>query len=196
MRASDDLVRQGKVLYTYTGISDVPAWWVAQANTLAQLRDWSPFVGLQIECSLIERTVERELIPMAKALNIGVAAWSPLACGVLTGKYHGRASSADGSEPGRLARAMMKDFIPEQQRADRIVRPVMAVSEATGRGHGAGRAGLAPLPRGTRDPYRRGPQALSIAGQSGQSGSGSLSGVIKSPGRGEPHRSRLSVRFI
>jgi aryl-alcohol dehydrogenase-like predicted oxidoreductase len=79
----DDLVRQGKVLYV--GISDAPAWWVAQANTLAQLRGWSPFVGLQIEYSLIERTVERELIPMARALNLGVTAWSPLARGLLTG---------------------------------------------------------------------------------------------------------------
>ncbi len=87
MRGLDDLVRAGKVLYT--GISDAPAWWIAQANTLAHLRGWSPFVGLQIEYSLIERTVERELIPMAKALNIGVTAWSPLAGGVLTGKYHG-----------------------------------------------------------------------------------------------------------
>src|ERR1700688_4942445 len=86
MRGLDDLVRAGKVLYT--GISDAPAWWIAQANTLAQLRGWSPFVGLQIEYSLIERSVEREMIPMARALNIGVTAWSPLAGGVLTGKYH------------------------------------------------------------------------------------------------------------
>src|ERR1700722_11730794 len=62
MRGLDDLVRQGKVLYV--GISDAPAWWIAQANTLAHLRGWSPFVGLQIEYSLIERSVERELIPM------------------------------------------------------------------------------------------------------------------------------------
>ena len=89
MRGLDDLVRQGKVLYV--GISDAPPWWVAQANTLAQLRGWSPFVGLQIEYSLVERTVERELIPMAKALNLGLTAWSPLAGGILTGKYHGQA---------------------------------------------------------------------------------------------------------
>jgi aryl-alcohol dehydrogenase-like predicted oxidoreductase len=68
------LVRQGKVLYV--GISDAPAWWTAQANTLAHLRGWSPFIGLQIEYSLIERTVERELVPMAKALNLGLLAWS------------------------------------------------------------------------------------------------------------------------
>jgi aryl-alcohol dehydrogenase-like predicted oxidoreductase len=128
MRALDDMVGQGKVLYV--GISDAPAWWIAQANTLAQLRGWSPFTGLQIEYSLIERTVERELIPMAKALNLGVTAWSPLAGGVLTGKYHGHDSSA---EPGRMSSAMMKDFKPEQQRADRVVAAVKKVSEQTGR---------------------------------------------------------------
>ncbi len=86
MRAFDDLVRMGKVLYI--GISDSPAWIVSQANTLAILRGWTPFIGLQIEYSLKERTPERELLPMAKALNIGVTAWSPLAGGVLTGKYN------------------------------------------------------------------------------------------------------------
>ena len=86
MRAFDDLVRMGKVLYI--GISDSPAWIVSQGNTLATLRGWTPFIGLQIEYSLKERTPERELLPMAKALNIGVTAWSPLGGGVLTGKYN------------------------------------------------------------------------------------------------------------
>jgi aryl-alcohol dehydrogenase-like predicted oxidoreductase len=127
MRGLDDLVRQGKVLYV--GISDAPGWWIAQANTLAHLQGWSPFVGLQIEYSLIERTVERELIPMAKALNIGVTAWSPLANGVLTGKYHGHGSS----ESARMSSDMMKGFMPEQQRTDRIVGAVEKVSEEVGR---------------------------------------------------------------
>ena len=128
MRAFDDLVRQGKVLYI--GVSDAPAWWIAQANTLAQLRGWSPFVGLQIEYSLIERTVERELIPMAKALNVGVTAWSPLSGGVLSGKYHGHGSS---TEPARMDSDMMKNFKPEQQRADRVVAAVKKVSDQLGR---------------------------------------------------------------
>lgn len=85
MRALDDAVRQGKVLYV--GVSDMPAWKVAQGNTLAELRGWSPFVALQIEYSLAERTPERDLIPMAQALGLGVTPWSPLAQGVLTGKY-------------------------------------------------------------------------------------------------------------
>ena len=131
MRALDDLVRAGKVLYT--GISDAPAWWIAQANTLAHLRGWSPFIGLQIEYSLIERTVERELIPMAKALNIGVTAWSPLAGGVLTGKYHGHASSEASAEPGRMNNDMAKDFMPERERTERIVAALKTVSVETGR---------------------------------------------------------------
>jgi aryl-alcohol dehydrogenase-like predicted oxidoreductase len=127
MRGLDDLVREGKVLYV--GISDAPAWWIAQANTLAHLRGWSPFIGLQVEYSLIERTVERELVPMAEALKLGLTAWSPLAGGVLTGKYHGHGSS----EPGRMSSDMMKDFMPEQQRADRTVAAVKTVSDETGR---------------------------------------------------------------
>src|ERR1700677_2979038 len=79
MRAFDDLVRQGKILYA--GVSDMPAWVIAKANTLADLQGWTPFVGLQIEYSLIERTPERELLPMAADLGLGVTAWSPLAGG-------------------------------------------------------------------------------------------------------------------
>ena len=127
MRGLDDLVRQGKVLYV--GISDAPAWWIAQANTLAELRGWTQFIGLQVEYSLIERTVERELIPMAKALNLGVLAWSPLAKGVLSGKYHGE-GKADG---GRMSNEGMKEFLPEEQLATRIISAVKAVSEQVGR---------------------------------------------------------------
>ena len=127
MRGLDDLVRQGKVLYV--GISDAPAWWIAQANTLAHLRGWSPFIGLQIEYSLIERTVERELIPMSRALNLGLTAWAPLSNGVLTGKYHGHGSS----EPGRMSSDMLKGFMPERQRTDRIVAAVKTVSDEVGR---------------------------------------------------------------
>lgn len=127
MRGLDDLVRQGKVLYV--GISDAPAWWVAQANTLASLRGWSSFVGLQIEYSLVERTVERELIPMAKALNLGVTAWSPLSNGVLTGKYHGHGSS----ESARMSDDMMKQFLPEELRTARIVAAVKSVADQVGR---------------------------------------------------------------
>jgi aryl-alcohol dehydrogenase-like predicted oxidoreductase len=126
MRGLDDIVRQGKVLYV--GISDAPAWWIAQANTLAELRGWTQFIGLQIEYSLIERTVERELIPMSKALNLGVLAWSPLAKGVLSGKYHG-----EGKADGRMSNEGMKEFLPEEQLATRIISAVKSVSEQVGR---------------------------------------------------------------
>lgn len=86
MRAFDDLVSSGKV--QYVAISDAPAWKVAQANTLADFRGWSPFIGLQIEYSLIERTPERDLIPMAEELGLGVLPWAVLGDGVLTGKYN------------------------------------------------------------------------------------------------------------
>jgi aryl-alcohol dehydrogenase-like predicted oxidoreductase len=127
MRALDDLVCQGKVLYV--GISDAPAWWVAQANTLAELRGWTQFIGLQIEYNLMERTVERELVPMANAMNVGVLAWSPLAKGVLTGKYH-REGKADGA---RLTNTGMQEFLPEEQRAARIIAAVKSVSAQVGR---------------------------------------------------------------
>jgi aryl-alcohol dehydrogenase-like predicted oxidoreductase len=85
MRALDDLVRAGKV--QYVGICNTPAWRISQMQAIADLRGWSPFVALQIEYSLVERTVEHELIPMAAALGLGVLPWSPLGGGVLTGKY-------------------------------------------------------------------------------------------------------------
>lgn len=97
MRALDDAVQAGKVLYV--GISDAPAWVVSRANTLAQWRGWSPFIGLQAPYSLLQRDIERELLPMAESLGLGVTAWSPLAGGVLSGKYT-RSESASG---GRLA---------------------------------------------------------------------------------------------
>jgi len=127
MRGLDDMVRLGKVLYV--GVSDAPAWRIAQANTLAKLRGWTQFIGLQIAYSLIERTVERELVPMANALNLGVLAWSPLANGVLSGKYHGE-GNADG---GRMTNEGMKAFLPDGQRAARIISAVKSISEQVGR---------------------------------------------------------------
>jgi aryl-alcohol dehydrogenase-like predicted oxidoreductase len=132
MRALDDLVRQGKILHA--GISDAPAWWVAQANTLAYLRGWSPFVALQVEYSLLERTVEREIMPMAKAFNLGFTAWSPLSGGMLSGKYHGHGGGDSSKEKGgRLSDPMMKDFVPDPQRADRVVAAVKQIADQIGR---------------------------------------------------------------
>jgi aryl-alcohol dehydrogenase-like predicted oxidoreductase len=88
MRGLDDLVRSGKILYI--GISDTPAWIVSQANMLAQLRGWTSFIGLQVEYSLMQRAPERDLLPMARSLDIGVTAWAPMAGGALTGKYRNK----------------------------------------------------------------------------------------------------------
>lgn len=85
MHALDDLVVAGKV--RYIGLSDTPAWKVAQAQVTAHFRNWNPIVGLQIEYSLMERTVEGELVPMAQELGLGVLPWGPLRNGALTGKY-------------------------------------------------------------------------------------------------------------
>jgi aryl-alcohol dehydrogenase-like predicted oxidoreductase len=127
MRAFDDLVRQGKILHA--GVSDMAAWAVARANTLAEFRGWTPFVGLQIEYSLIERTVERELLPMAESLGLGVTAWSPLAGGVLTGKYaEGKAAADD-----RMNSEMMKGFDSAGERARAIVAEVQTVAREVGR---------------------------------------------------------------
>ncbi|MGA9779247.1 MAG: aldo/keto reductase [Limisphaerales bacterium] len=124
MRAFDDLVRAGKVLYI--GISDTPAWWVARANTLAELRGWTPFVALQIEYNLIERTPERELLPMADALELTVTPWSPLASGWLTGKYAGKAK-----EERRLDKT--PQFARRTERNGAIARTVVKIAKAAGK---------------------------------------------------------------
>ncbi len=85
MAALDDLVRAGKV--RYIGASDTPAWKIAQANTMAHFRGWSAFVALQIEYSLLERSVEQELVPLALEMGLGITPWSPLKSGALSGKY-------------------------------------------------------------------------------------------------------------
>jgi aryl-alcohol dehydrogenase-like predicted oxidoreductase len=85
LRSFDDLVRSGKVLYI--GLSDTPAWQASRMQAIAELRGWTQFCALQISYSLVERTVEREMIPMAQEMGLGVSPWAPLGQGVLTGKY-------------------------------------------------------------------------------------------------------------
>jgi aryl-alcohol dehydrogenase-like predicted oxidoreductase len=97
LRGMDDLVRQGKVLYL--GISDTPAWQVSRMHAIADLRGWAPLIAMESEYSLVERTAERELIPMAQEVGIGVISWSPLANGVLSGKYS-RADLTGNSQTG------------------------------------------------------------------------------------------------
>src|ERR1035437_6626852 len=81
MRALDDAVRAGKILYV--GISNAPAWLVSQANTIAEWRDWTPFAGIQVPYNLLNRDAERELIPMAEQLGLSIAVWGPLSHGRL-----------------------------------------------------------------------------------------------------------------
>src|ERR1700749_3068360 len=108
MAALDDLVAAGKI--RYIGVSDTPAWKIAQANLIARFRGWSSFVGLQIEYSLLERTVEQELVPMAREFGLGITPWSPLKSGVLSGKYTRANSGAHNADRG----AMVDSFLNEK----------------------------------------------------------------------------------
>ncbi|MFJ5802002.1 aldo/keto reductase [Streptomyces decoyicus] len=121
MRALDDVVRSGKVLYV--GVSDWPAWEIAQANTYAELRGWTAFAGSQLRYNLLERTPERELLPQARAFDLAVLAWAPLAAGRLTGKYR-------RGETGRL------DVVGEDDRrdhhAEETVTAVLEIAEQGG----------------------------------------------------------------
>ncbi|MFJ6081132.1 aldo/keto reductase [Streptomyces sp. NPDC092369] len=102
LRGMDDLVRQGKILYV--AISNTPAWEIARMQAIADLRGWSPLVGLQIEYNLVNRAAERDLIPMARAMGLGVTPYSPLAGGVLTGKYSRADLTATTAAPGESTR--------------------------------------------------------------------------------------------
>ena len=108
MAALEDLVRAGKV--RYLGVSDTPAWKIAEANVTARFRGWSQFIGLQIEYSLLERSVEQELMPMAHELGLGVTPWSPLKSGALSGKYR----RENHGESKRDRGAFIESFLNEQ----------------------------------------------------------------------------------
>lgn len=122
LRSLDDLVRQGKILYI--GISDTPAWIVAQANTIAKYEGWTQFVALQIEYSLIQRTPERDLLPLAKAFDLAVTPWSPLGGGVLTGKYNQPIPLTE--DQGRLANPAMGSITERNLAIAQVVSQVAA----------------------------------------------------------------------
>lgn len=98
LRALDDLVRQGKV--HYVGASNFPAWWIARANTLADVHGWSPFIATQLEYAMTERSCEPEFLPLAHEMDLALVAWSPLGGGVCTGKYN--RGPLDAAQPHRL----------------------------------------------------------------------------------------------
>ncbi len=126
----NDLVREGKI--RYYGFSDVPAWYVARAQTLAEVRGNERLIALQLEYSLLERNIEREHIPAARALGIGVCPWSPLASGFLTGKY------AREKQPDQSRLQVMKDspnpgFQKFNEKNWRILDVLLGVSKEVGR---------------------------------------------------------------
>jgi aryl-alcohol dehydrogenase-like predicted oxidoreductase len=100
LRTFDDLVRAGKI--RYAGLSDVPAWYAARMQTLAQAHAMSPLVNLQLQYSLVERNIEREYVDLAIELGMGITAWSPLGMGLLSGKYRPSEHGGDGRGEGRL----------------------------------------------------------------------------------------------
>ena len=120
MRALDDQVRLGKILYP--AVSDWAAWEIAGANTAARLRDWSPFTAIQLRYNLLDRSPERELLPMADAFDLPAFAWGPLAEGRLTGKY------LDGHS-GRATEAARPYT---SNGSDDIVREVIAIADEIG----------------------------------------------------------------
>ncbi|HEY6130521.1 MAG TPA: aldo/keto reductase, partial [Halioglobus sp.] len=134
LRSFDDLVRAGKILYV--GISDTPAWQVSRMQAIAELRGWSPLVALQISYSLAERTVERELIPMAREMGLGVLPWSPLAGGILSGKYAASDLNAN-SQSGQRELGTRKDINLAtgrlSERTLAIANSVREVADAMGR---------------------------------------------------------------
>jgi aryl-alcohol dehydrogenase-like predicted oxidoreductase len=139
-RGMDDLVRSGKV--HHVALSNYPAWQVSAAATLADLRGWAPIVGIQTEYSLVERTADRELLPMAEALGLAVNLWSPLAGGLLTGKYR-TGGEGRATDPSRFV-------LPESTtQRTAVIDAVLEVAEETGAG--AAQVSMAWLrERGTR----------------------------------------------
>ena len=122
MSALEDLVRAGKV--RYIGVSDTPAWKIVEANMVAQLRGWAPFIGLQIEYSLLERSVEQELVPMALQFGLGITPWSPLKSGALSGKYTRATAGQVKADRG----AFLESFINEKTFA--VVDALEAIAPA------------------------------------------------------------------
>lgn len=106
MRALDDLVAAGKV--RHIGFSDTPAWKVAHAQLLAQFKNWTPLIALQMEYSLLERTIEGDMLPLANEFGLGLTPWSPLKSGVLSGKYRRNETPKEAHRTG-FTGAMLDD---------------------------------------------------------------------------------------
>ena len=125
MSAFHHLVNTGKVLYI--GVSDWPAWCVAQANTMAHLRGWTAFAGLQVEYSLVQRSPERELIPMARSYGLGITPWSPLGGGLLTDRYK------TDEDFKQLAERRTEMFFDGVEHVTRVAHKVREVAQSVGK---------------------------------------------------------------
>jgi len=129
VRTFDDLVRAGKI--RYAGLSDVPAWYAARAQTYAEAHALTPMVNMQLEYSLAERHIEHEYVTLAQQLGMGITAWSPLAMGLLSGKY--RPSEGGGEGEGRLAKVTAAPgFERFTERNWRIVAALEQVAKQAG----------------------------------------------------------------
>ena len=126
VRTFDDLVRTGKI--RYAGLSDVPAWYAARAQTFAEAHALTPMVTVQLPYSLVARDIEAEYPAMAQSLGMGLTAWSPIGGGLLTGKYRRSAEGVSGD--GRLS---LDGQRPVGEREWRIVEVLEAVAGELGR---------------------------------------------------------------
>lgn len=131
LRGLDALVKQGKILHI--GFSDVPAWKVAQANTMADIRGLASFIALQMQYNLLERSIEREIIPMTQELDIAVLAWSPLAGGLLSGKYKRDDIKREMEESDGTRKFSNKQLGMLNEKNIRIIEEISRLAEQIGR---------------------------------------------------------------
>lgn len=124
LRGLDDLVRSGKVIYA--GLSNFPAWRIARADLMADLKGWSPIIGIQIEYSLAERSPDRELIPMSESLGLGVTTWSPLGGGFLTGKYR------DQHVDTRLTKLGILVHTEKSEKETELLNTILSIADELG----------------------------------------------------------------
>ena len=155
MRTLDDLVRAGKI--RYIGFSNTPAWVTAQAQTMAQLKGWTPLIALQVEYSLLARTVEGEIAPLARDQGMALVPWSPLKNGFLSGKYRRGAAVTDSARAAYVGGPSDADYD--------VIEAVATVADELGHDPGRGVAGLAARPRRHRRADPRRPPGRPSGGQ-------------------------------
>jgi len=131
MRGMDDLVRSGKV--TYVALSNTPAWQVARMQTISDLRGWAPLIAFELQYSLVERAAERDMIPMARELGLGVIPWSPLGSGLLTGKYSRADLNFDATKDASSRKAVALTIGVLTERSLNIADAVREIAKEVGK---------------------------------------------------------------